>query len=344
MALDTYDTHTLNGVIQTLPPPPSSYWLDFFPNVQLFDSEWIDFDEVTGTRRMAPFVAPTAVGKPIMALGFNVKRFKPAYIKPKSIIDPQRMVKRRAGEPFMGTLSLSARRDAVVASELEEHKNQIYRRWEWMACEAVVKGKVTVVGEDYPSTLVDFQRVSTHTITLSGAALWTDALSDPIQDIEDWTIAFHLKSGVPVTRITMGLTAWRAYRKHAKVLAQANLLLRGTTDSVNIGAVTGAIAQRVATVGNANIEIYLYNDIYEDNAGASVPFLDQTTVVLTSQGMQGVRCFGAILDGRAGYRSIDMFSKSWEQEDPSVEYVMTQSAPLMVPAKPNASMAIKVVA
>jgi hypothetical protein len=213
-----------------------------------------------------------------------------------------------------------------------------------MACEAIVKGKVTVVGDDYPSTLVDFGRDAAQTIVLSGTSLWTDQTnSDPITDIENWGIQFQSKSGYYPTRITMGLSAWRAYRNHPKVLAQANTLLRGTTDSVNTTAITGAIAQRVATVGNANVEIYVYNDLYEDNAGSLIPFLDQTNIVLTSPGVQGTRCFGAILDARAGYQPIDLFSKQWIAEDPSVEYVMSQSAPLMVPARPDASMAIKVV-
>ena len=35
--------------------------------------------------------------------------------------------------------------------------------------------------------------------------------------------------------------------------------------------------------------------------------------------------------------------KMWDEEDPSVEYLMTQGAPLMVPADPNASFLLTVV-
>jgi hypothetical protein len=344
MSLQTYDTHTLIGVIQTL-FPPSSYWLDnFFPTVQTFEQEFIDFDLVKGTRRMAPFVAPTVSGKPIMALGYQTKRFKPAYIKPKDIIDPNRIIKRRAGEAFMGSLSLGQRRDAVVADTLQEFKNQIYRRWEWMACQAIVNGSVTVVGDDYPSTFVDFGRSAGQTVTLSGTNLWTDQTnSNPIQDIENWALQTQTLSGVPLTRITMGTTAFRAYRTHPKVIAQLNTLQRGTIDVVLTTALKGEIAQFVGYVGSGSIEIWVYNDIYEDNTGAAVAFLDPTKVVLTSAQIGGVRCFGAILDAKAGYTPIDIFVKSWENEDPSVEYLLAQSAPLMVPTRPDASLVAKVV-
>jgi len=58
--------------------------------------------------------------------------------------------------------------------------------------------------------------------------------------------------------------------------------------------------------------------------------------------MDGVRCFGAIRDKKAGYQALEFFMKNWEIEDPSHEYIMSQSAPLMVPKEPNATYSIKV--
>lgn len=342
-----FDTHTLISVIQTL-PPLNTYWLDlFFQRTMVFDQEYIDFDVVTGARRMAPFVAPTAQGKPIMALGYTTKRFKPAYIKPKDILDPQRIIKRRAGEALLGSLSLAARRNAVLGDILQEHKNQITRRWEWMACQALVNGSITIIGDDYPSTFVDFLRDAGQTVTLSGGALWTaTGTSHPIDNLETWIQQTQRLSGYVVTRVTMGTSAWAAYRKHADVLAQLNVLVRGTTDTVVSTANTQAgitAAQLVGHVGSGVVPIYVYNDIYEDNSGTQQPFLDPTKIVLTTEGIDGVRCFGAIMDADAGYTTTDIFVKQYRNQDPSVEYVLSQSAPLMVPTRPNASLTAKVV-
>ena len=61
-----------------------------------------------------------------------------------------------------------------------------------------------------------------------------------------------------------------------------------------------------------------------------------------SSAVEGVRCFGAVLDKSAGYQAVDYFPKMWEEEDPSVEYLMTQGAPLMVPSDPNATFMLTV--
>jgi hypothetical protein len=37
-----------------------------------------------------------------------------------------------------------------------------------------------------------------------------------------------------------------------------------------------------------------------------------------------------------------MFPKMWRENDPSAEFVMTQSAPLMVPLRPNSTFRIRV--
>jgi hypothetical protein len=344
MSLGTYDTQVLQGLIQTL-FTPSTYWLDsFFGSTQTFEQEYIDFDILVGARRMAPFVSPLVQGKPLQAVGYKTSRFKPAYIKPKDIIDPNRIIKRRAGEPLNGSMSLQARKDAVVADILTEHQAQITRRLEWMACQAVVTGQVTVSGADYPTQVVNFGRKASHTVVNTGTALWTDTVnSNPLTVLENWMIQFQLDTGFVVDRLTMGLNAWKAYRVHPKVTAQLNTLQRGTTDSINPGVLAAGVAQLVGYVGLSQIPIYVYNDIYEDAtstpaAPVYVPFLPVNQVVLTSShGIQGVRAFGAILDAAAGYQPAESFAKNWIEDDPSVEFIMTQSAPLMIPTRPDCS-------
>lgn len=350
--LTMYDTQTLIGVIRQL-YTPNTFWLDrFFKSEQNFEQEYIDFDVLTGGRRMAPFVAPTVQGKPMLAQGYTAKRFKPAYIKPKDIIDPQRIIKRRAGEPLMGAMSLDARFNAAIADSLQEQKNQIIRRWEWMACQAVVNGSVVVAGDDYPSVTVDFLRAAGNTITNSGTSLWTDTVnSDPIGDIETATENFQLSTGFVADSVIMGVAAFKAYRRHPKVLALMNTLTRGSNDVIQTSALTTlpSTAQYVGQVGSGSVPIFVYNDLYEDSTSTAavpvtVPYLDPSYVLISSaEGLGGLRCYGAILDAKAGYAPASMFPKQWQQEDPSVTYLMTQSAPLMVPTRPNCSMRLKVV-
>lgn len=349
MSLGTYDTQVLQGLIQTL-FTPSTYWLDsFYGSTQTFEQEYIDFDVLVGARRMAPFVSPLVQGKPLLAQGYSTKRFKPAYIKPKDIVDPNRIIKRRAGEPLNGSMSLQARKDAVVADILTEHKAQILRRQEWMACQAIVTGKVTVSGAEYPTQVVDFGRRASHTVVNTGAALWSaPTTSTPLTDLETAVIQFQQDTGYVVDRVTMDVNSWKAYRVHPQVIAQLNTLQRGTSDSIQSSILGGGTAQFVGVVGNTQLPIYVYNDFYEDATSTAAspvyqPYLANGTVVLTSsQGIQGIRAFGAIMDGQAGYAAVEQFAKNWVENDPSVEYIMSQSAPLMIPTRPDCSLSIKV--
>ena len=45
-----------------------------------------------------------------------------------------------------------------------------------------------------------------------------------------------------------------------------------------------------------------------------------------------------IMDEKAAFKALRYFSKSWLEEDPAVRWLLMQSAPLVVPYRPNASL------
>ena len=60
------------------------------------------------------------------------------------------------------------------------------------------------------------------------------------------------------------------------------------------------------------------------------------TVIMGSAGIEGHACYGAIMDLES-LQAVERFPKMWEEKDPSVAMLMTQSAPLPVPARVEAS-------
>ncbi|CAO3406313.1 Type II secretory pathway, pullulanase PulA and related Glycosidase [Azospirillum largimobile] len=54
--------------------------------------------------------------------------------------------------------------------------------------------------------------------------------------------------------------------------------------------------------------------------------------------MEGIQAHGAILDPRAGYQALEVFPKSWIEENPGRRMLLSQSAPLVYPRRPNACM------
>lgn len=345
--MEHYETATLVGV-QRVQQVLDPYWLNLcFPKEITFETEEILFDQVTETRRLAPFVAPTHQGRLQKRRGYAAKSFRPAYVKPKDEVRPSQMLARTAGESLAtGSLSLEARRNARVAELLRLQKEEIIRRCDWMGARAVIDGSVTVSGDDYPTVVVDFGRAAELTMTLAGTATWDGVDADPLANIETIRTLVQKNARAAVNRLTFGLDAWAEFIKDPKVLDLLDANKRGSTSDFNSNLGQGLPYEFRGVLqgkGTGSLELYTYSDTYEDEDGNDADYLDPKWVVATGPGIQGVRCYGAILDDDA-LRAMSIFPKSWKNDDPSVRYVMSQSAPLMVPAQPNGSAVIKALA
>ena len=341
---DIYSTATLIEVLR-VQPVESAYWLDnFYTRTINFTSEEILFDKVVGQRRIAPFVSPVVQGRVMKKLGYQTLSFRPAYTKPKHIVDPNKQFSRLAGESLGGDLSPADRWNAAVAENLREERDAINRLWNWMAAMATIHGSVTVAGEDYPTQVVDFGRDPGLTNIHAGAAQWDQNTSDPLGDIKDMrTLAFR-KSGSPITRLTFGLDAFDLFFANTAVQAlfkgqEIGNVARTSVSTLSALGSPGAPYEYRGVLMGANgqgrVEIYTYDEQYEDETGTTQHIMDSYDVIGTGGGMLGTRCYGAIRDKRAGLAATALFPKMWDQEDPSVTYTMTQSAPLMVPGNAN---------
>src|SRR5690606_15897279 len=82
----------------------------------------------------------------------------------------------------------------------------IRRRWNWMACEIVKNGAVTIAGENYPTRIVDFERNPANTVTLTGTTTWDGADADPWGNILGWNRQVF-ESGAAGRDLIMGRSA-----------------------------------------------------------------------------------------------------------------------------------------
>lgn len=340
MKITLYDTHTLLGVFRDL-DPLQTYWLDFFTTEVHFDTEWIDFEKLSTVRRVAPFVMPLSQGRPIYADGSRLTRFKAAYIKPKDPVSPTRVIKKRPG--FLADIGSNMSPEQVyrslIGDILQAHSDAITRRWEWMAAQAIIFGAVTISGEAYPSRHIDFQRDAGNTITGIGTG-WDVGGSKPLDDIEAYRdITRRALFGGPVDRITVAPDVWRAYRDNATIAAKLQYGMYAYAPGLNpnLGIRKGGLVEDVGTVGSG-LNMTVYSDYYQDPTGAQVNYLPDGYAVLTGPGLNGIRCFGAILDPNAQFQALSIFPRMYMSDDPAVTYVMTQSAPLMVPINPNCTL------
>lgn len=343
-----YDTHTLLEVLR-VQRTPTPFWLQFFNRQINFDTEYIYFDKVFGDdRHLAPFVVPNVQGRVLNIEGYESVRFKPAYVKPKHVVDPNMVIPRQPGEMLgTGSLSIAQRRDAVIGEILRKHKVICQNRNEWLASKAIIDGKVTIKGEDYPETLVDFRRDPA--LTGTATTTWDQPGADPLEDLKIMRRLVKDKSGARVTRHIFGAEAWDAFAERVDLKDLMDTRYRGSETLVTRIQDGLEDVEYMGTIqglnGAGRIEAYVHTGKYIDpETNQEEFFLDQKTVVGVSDMVQGVRCFGAIKDKGAMYRPLEIFTKMYEEHDPSVEYILSQSAPLMVPRQPNATFSFKALA
>jgi len=351
MPLNTVDTATLIGV-QRVQKVSKRFFLETFFKKQInFDTGEIAFDRVNHDyRKLAPFVAPNAQGKVLTTQGYDTLTFKPAYVKPKHVVDMDKPFVRMAGESLVtGSLSPEQRHNAIVANLLWEEAEMIRNRWNWMAARALIDGSVTVSGENYPTTTVSFQRDAGLTNTLAGAAKWDTGTATVFTDLRSGKTNVANLSGAAVRDFIFGANAWELFSNKAEVVALLNRDTRGSETEFN--RIRDALPDTVEYMGSivgpngaGLMRLYVCTEKYVDENGSEQDMMHTSDVVgVAMDAFDGYRCFGAIASPRAGFASLDMVPRNWiETGDPEVEYVMTQSAPLMVPGNANASFKIRV--
>ena len=340
--MDIFTTAFLNGVVDSLLRPPSFLLDTFFPLVVTSEQEEIKFDVADGKRRIAPFVHPLKEGKVVESLGYKTNTFTPAYIKDKRVFDPSKALKRRAGERIGGELSNLDRARANLAVALEDQLATLTRRLEVMAAEVLRTGKATIKGDGYDSVIVDFGRAANQTVTLGSGSQWGDTGVKPLENLEDWALTVAQASGATVTDVVFTVGAWRKFRDNADAQKAVDLQIGQLANfQIPLASIEGL--EFKGTIGGKRL--WVYTGWYVDpDTGSEVAIIPNGWVILVAQnGLLGTRHFGAIRDEEAGFQAREFFSKSWITPDPAIRYLLMQSAPLIVPYRPNASMAVKVI-
>lgn len=324
----------------------------FFPEIHMSREEAVYFDTLVGKPRLAPFVSPLVEGQIVESLGYRTSSFKPAYIKDKRVFEAGRALRRRAGQQIAAPLDPQAQRLLDIAAETSDQLRMIKRRQEWMAASALLYGRVTISGEKYQTTVVDFGRDPSLTVTLTGSDKW-DASSgndsngkpiytgDVLDDLELWSGLIRTSSGAPVRDVVMAQNTWNIFRRHPDVAKLLEYRVSPTT-TLDLGPSFYDFGATYKGMVGA-YRVWIYSDAYVDANGASQNYIPDGYLLMISDKLEGVQHFGLIKDEEAGDQVADYWQKSWVNKDPSVRFLMMQSAPLVVPYRINACLSAKVI-
>lgn len=332
-----FDTNVLVQLIPNLKLAQRFLLDTFFPNVVESDSEFVSIDVDVGLRRMAPFVSPLVEGKIVESRRVQTNTFKPAYIKDKRAPDLRKPIRRMMGERIGGSMSAAEREEANLMFEMADQVDMINRRLEWMASQALQTGSVTITGDGFPDTVVEFGRDSNLTVTLSGGTRWGQSGVLPSNDIETWATRILKLSGGVANAIVFTPGAWAEFKQDPVVKAAIWYPGQGGTgNSIDVGAQVQRGAQFKGRWGN--FDLWLYNDWYIDANNVEQPMIPDNTIIMTGSDLMGTRAFGSIMDPAFNYGPLAYAPKSWLQNDPAQRFLMMQSAPIVIPSRVNACL------
>lgn len=300
-----------------------------FGKVDPVIAETVDIDIIKGKRRMAPFQSPRVEGKLVEKLGFTTNSYKPAYIKPKKVLEAADIVNNRApGESAYSLQSPDERAKIMLATELNDLEDMIIRREEWMVAQQLVNGYVDVVG-DGVNYRIDLLMDADHKITLTGTNIWTDVLSNPDSDIGDAVVLISKDAGISANVMIANTATMDVYVDNPKVKEKLN------TRRIDMGMIDPKdLGENVSYYGYVKvkgkiIDLYGYDEWYiDDESGEELPMFADGKVVITSTKADFRRHYASIKDKKAGYAAIPRFPKTWDEEDPDATWLMVQSAPL----------------
>ena len=341
----TTSTAELLGAFGVLDRPSTFIHEIFFRYEQVFETEEVFFDQIQRARRLAAFVAPTVKGKPMRSRGYSTKSFKPAYVKPKHVVEPLKALKRLRGERLLGSMSPEMRYAMAILDNMMLEDDAITRTETWMMMQLLLTGKYIVQGEDYPALLFDMGRDPSLTVQLTGPLQWGQAGVDPLQNCRTWSTDVQRVSGYKPRTVILDPLAGDMLINSPTILKVMNSF-RQTSGNVDLAGKTtgGAVGQEVAYLGSLpEFDFWQYQELWEDDAGVIQQFMPDNTVILANAvAAQGIKAYGAIMDKKAGLKAMPRFPKIWDEEDPPATNTMTQSSPLPLFGWVNATFAATV--
>lgn len=329
-----YDTITLLQALEIAAPVPS-FLLDNFvrpfnPLNDLSPTEIAEMDVRKGAVRMAPFVAPSVGGVVVTRDGYQTRTVKFPTLAPDLVVTTADVRQRAFGQNVYEGVTEGQRAQALTARDLQQLREMLALRKEWMVAQILQTGKMTIPIVDREKRRTDLFEVDynfDNFVTLSKD--WDEAGSDPNQDMQALYEAVYEGQG-KVDIVLMGSQA-------------ANVLLRNDTfykqldnRRMNLGEVAPRRYNGLRYIGvnEDGIEMYAYADKFIDEVtGTPTPFIAPNKVIAAGRAMLSCM-YGPItqVEGKEmkTYLAREVPHRFADEDTNAVKQRMT-SRPMIVP-------------
>ena len=348
---DVLSWASLTATVNELKTPHRFLRNLLFSNDDPRPTETLEIGVLVGDRMVAPFVRRGAEAIEITPFQERIYNVTAPNIRIKRHLEAAELLfTRRVGHVIHAEES-----DVVDAAQEHVARNSLRlaqvvdEAEEYLSAQAI-RGAISysVDGEEVFS--ITFPRSASHNVTLSN--FW-DGMSANIE--LDFRTAMNLvaqDTGLSVTDVILGAEATNSFLADAKV---QNLL-----DNRRIEAGMLDLSQRVQQSGAIylgmfrSVRVWSYTRATQVPSAAGLKTLASFDLVrskyaefvVADAAAENVMYYGAIPDLKALQGRLfrgKRFSKSWEQEDPSVMWQLLHSRPLPVTRRPDSMVSMKVV-
>ncbi|GHV50399.1 hypothetical protein FACS1894216_02530 [Synergistales bacterium] len=305
-SIDISATRTMIAAIRDIPPLPTFLKRTFFSGSKTFLTEDVDFDYMKGNHRMAPFVAPKVGGIPMDREGYETKSFTAPRVAPERVITTEDVSKRSMGEAVYSLKTPAERAVEMQAEDLAFLENSIALREEWMCRQLLFNGVIDIKGQTNSGDAVEM-RVDykfTNKEALTGTDLWTNAASNPMDQLVAWRRDIVSKAGISPNVLLMSSDTAMKLVNNAKFKAYYDI------DKYNFGTIQPEIREPLLTfygrVPIIGADLYAYDASYIDPGTKAVtPFVPDGTVLFASTVTPGSIYYGAVtyMDAASNYHT-----------------------------------------
>lgn len=339
MPLNLYTPETMDGVVRVMPRVHTFFKDTFFRTNRPEFTEEVRVDFVKGSRRVAPFVNIKSKGKVVEKLGYTTDTFKTPFIKVKDVTDIEDMLNRLPGELLQNSgITPLQRGIQLMTDQLLVFEDMMARREEWMCVQAMMEGKIPVVGEG-----VEYEIDFGFTNKITPTVLWdaTENTPSPYKDLQAAVLECKQKGYRTPDIAIMGRKAWNAfleatkkdeyYKQQPELFDLVTVKPERRDDAVTF----------VGRLKDPDLDIYVYDEWVIDDwtdpeNPVEVPLMPENKVLVACTRARYTTYYGLMMftDPQTqqfrqivGTRAAD----SWIQKEPDARFMTLNARPLPVP-------------
>ncbi|CAK9074174.1 Uncharacterized protein (Fragment), partial [Durusdinium trenchii] len=320
-----------------------------FSNTDPRPTETIEIGVLVGDRQVAPFVKRNAQAIEITPFQEKFYNVTAPHIRVKRHLDAAELLfERRVGHTIFveGGDVMDAAEEHIARTS--QRLNDVVTEAEEYLCSQALQGAISYEVDEEEAFQITFPRSASHTVDLGMGNYWDEAGGKPSADVLTAKQLVADDVGLGLTHGILGSEATTAFMQNAEISGSAALL---DIRRLNAGDVT--FQEQFNEDGAIFLGRYGGIDFWSYTRKTSVNGVSTDLIrakycefVTVSPAAENVLYYGAIPDIRALEGRLFQgrrFSKSWQQEDPSVWWQLVASRPLPVPRRPDSMVSMKVV-